>query len=222
MNKLLRFDDFLNESASMEAMEAPELKGKTSDIADYKSQVENMLASGDQAKVNEDPYYTDKNKSKAYYQDTKNLVAAYGGKDFKIPEWGQIKPATFKIEKWADASWSASGPRKGAGVWMYATRTQESKYDDRYYPTVFIDVAVGYDQKALNFEWHSPFDKVKKQDLKVAPGAYNGFVAVYKRNGEDFQMENASYFTMDQLIKLDPNWKGLFQGLANLAKKYSV
>lgn len=222
MNMLLNFNDFLNESVSMEAIESPDLTGKTSDLVGYKTQIEDMLATDAEAKVDNDDYYSDKAKAKTYVQDTKNLIAAYGGKDFKIPAWGQVKPATFKIEKWADASWSASGPRKGAGLWVYATRVQESKLDDRYYPTVFIDIAVGYDQKSLNFEWHSPFDKVKKPDLKVVPGSYNGFITVYKRNGEDFQMENASYFTMDELIKLDPNWKGLFQGLANLAKKYSV
>lgn len=222
MNKLLNFEGFLNESASADAMEAPELAGKTSDLEGYKSQVEDMLATGEQAKVNSDDYYSDKAKAKAYTQDTKNLVATYAGKDLKIPSWGQIKPASFKLEKWADSSWSASGPRKGAGVWVYATRTQESKIDDRYYPTVFIDVAVGYDSDALNFEWHSPFDKVKKPNLSVPTGGYNGFITVYKRNGEDFQMENSQYYTMADLIKLDPNWKGFFQGLANIAKKYSV
>ena len=74
----------------------------------------------------------------------------------------------------------------------------------------------------MNFDWHTPFDKVKKPELKVVSGSYNGFVAVYKRNGEEFEMESASYFTMAELIKLDPNWKGVFQAIANIAKKYSI
>jgi hypothetical protein len=222
MSTLLNFEDFLNESASAEAIEAPELQGKTTDIDDYNSQVKNMLASGEQSKINGDPYYTDKAKSKAYTQDTMNLVAAYANKKFKVPSWGTVKPATFVFQKWADSDWSSSGPRKGAGFWVYAARVEESKLDDTFYPTVYIDVAVGYDQSALNFDWHSPFDKVRKPDLKVAPGSYNGFITIYKRNGEEFEMENASYFTMDQLVKFDPNWKALFQGIASIAKKYSV
>jgi hypothetical protein len=206
----------------MESIEAPELKGKTSDLKGYKSQIQNMFATGDQAKLNSDDYYSDKTKSKEYIQETQKLISTYVGKNLKIPSWGQVKPATFKIEKWADSSWSSSGPRKGAGVWVYAARIEESKYDDRYYPTIFIDIAVSYDVKSLNFEWNSPFNKDKKRDLTIPAGSYNGFIGVYKRDGEEFQMENNSHYIMDDLIKLDPNWKGLFQGLANIAKKYSV
>jgi hypothetical protein len=222
MSTLLNFEDFLNESTSTEAIEAPELQGETTDIDGYNSQVSNMLATGEEAKVNNDPYYSDQAKAKAYVQDTKNIVTAYANKKFKVPSWGAIKPATFVFEKWADADWSSSGPRKGAGFWVYATRVEESRYDDRYYPTVYIDVAVGYDQSALNFDWHSPFDRVKKPDLKVTPGSYNGFITIYKRNGEEFEMKSAAYFTMDQLVKLDPSWKSLFQSIANVAKKYTV
>jgi hypothetical protein len=39
MSTLLNFEDFLNESASMEAIEAPELQGETTDIDGYNSQV---------------------------------------------------------------------------------------------------------------------------------------------------------------------------------------
>jgi hypothetical protein len=91
MSTLLNFEDFLNESTSMEAIEAPELQGKTTDIDGYNSQVSNMLATGEEAKVNNDPYYSDQAKAKAYVQDTKNIVAAYANKKFKAPSWGAIK-----------------------------------------------------------------------------------------------------------------------------------
>jgi hypothetical protein len=217
MNKLLNFEGFINESVSAEAMESPELGSVAYTVQDF---IEEPDADGD----GDRDFYSDVAKRKAYTQDCTKLISTWNRKLLKVPYYGQVKPATFEMDKFADISWASAGPRKGAGVWNYATRKEVSKYDDKYNPEIYLAAYVSYDAKELNFEYRGDLNTAKQKAnvLNVPSGSYNGYAVLYKRDGENFSSDSSTVFTKDELIKTDPNWKAYFEGLATIAKKYSI
>jgi hypothetical protein len=217
MNKLLNFDGFINESVSAEAMESPELGSVAYTVADF-------IEEPDTDTDGDRDFYKDAAKRKAYTQDCTKLISTWNRKLLKVPYWGQVKPATFEMDKFADVSWASAGPRKGAGVWNYATRKEVSKYDDKYNPEIYIAAYVSYEAKELNFEYKGDLNTAKQKVnvLNVPSGSYNGYAVLYKRDGENFSSDSSTVFTKDELIKADPNWKNYFEGLATIAKKYSI
>lgn len=217
MDKLLNFEGFLNESISAEAMESPELGAVAYTVTDF---IEEPDADDDGGR----DFYKDVAKRKAYTQDCTKLISTWNRKLLKVPYYGQVKPATFEMDKFADVSWSSAGPAKGAGVWNYATRKEVSKYDDKYNPEIYLAAYVSYDAKELNFEYKGDVNMAKQKVnvLNVPSGSYNGYAVLYKRDGENFSSESSIVFTKDELIKADPNWKSYFEGLATIAKKYSI
>ena len=217
MDKLLNFEGFLNESISAEAMESPELGAVAYTVTDF---IEEPDTDDDGGR----DFYKDAAKRKAYTQDCTKLISTWNRKLLKVPYYGQVKPATFEMDKFADVSWSSAGPAKGAGVWNYATRKEVSKYDDKYNPEIYLAAYVSYDAKELNFEYKGDVNMAKQKVnvLNVPSGSYNGYAVLYKRDGENFSSESSIVFTKDELIKADPNWKSYFEGLATIAKKYSI
>jgi hypothetical protein len=217
MDKLLNFEGFINESVSAEAMESPELGAVAYTVQDF-------IEEPDTDTDGDRDFYKDAAKRKAYTADCTKLISTWNRKLLKVPYWGQVKPATFEMDKFADVSWSSAGPRKGAGVWNYATRKEVSKFDDKYNPEIYLAAYVSYDAEHLNFEYKGDLNMANKKSapLNVPSGSYNGYAVLYKRDGENFSSESSAVFTKDELIKLDPNWKNYFEGLATIAKKYSI
>ena len=217
MDKLLNFDRFINESVSAEAMESPEL-------GSVAYAVQNFIEEPDTDTDGDRDFYKDVAKRKAYTQDCTKLISTWNRKLLKVPYWGQVKPATFEMDKFADVSWSSAGPRKGAGVWNYATRKEFSKINDKYNPEIYLAAYVSYDGENLNFEYKEDLNMAgqKVNVLNVPSGSYNGYAVLYKRNGENFSSGSSMVFTKDELIKTDPNWKSYFEGLATIAKKYAI
>jgi len=218
MRKLLKFNEFLNEAQSVESLETPEIQGQKMSLMDLQSQMGNT-----EKKEVSDPHYSNQALSKEYENDLKKLISEFSKKTFKVPEWGFSKPATFSLEKYADDCWSITGRRKGAGFWAYSKRLEKGRYEGDYFPEVFIQVIVGRDAEALNFEWLS--NNNKKQPLKISttdPNSFNGFVTIYKRNGDDFDYDSETKFSMDEVKKIDPNWIELFKKLLILSRKYGI
>lgn len=210
MEKLLNFGEFLNESVAMDSIEMPEIKTDSVELSEINPEPKGG-----------DDFYSDSAKRTKYTQECKSLATSFKNKGLKVPEWGMVKPATFIMGDYADCSWSSAGPRQGAGIWNYATRKEVSKLQEKYNPEVYVAGYVYYNQDELNFEYKSDARKTYTE-LKVPKGSYNGYVAIYKREGEKSTFDAVSTFTMDQLIKFDPLWKDYFSKLAAIANKYKM
>jgi len=206
MKRIKLFESYIFEAANAETLESPEAT-KGVEVEDYLAKVKGEEAS-------------DRDKNSEYFAACKQFAASFAGKSLKVPNYGMVPKSTFKFEGFADCCFSIMSMAKGAGVWNNAVRKEESQLETGYFPTAFIAGYVTKDKSFADMDFNAEVNGPKKT-ITPALSGYYCYLNVHKRIGKDLDLKgNPEKFTMQELVALDPQWKGYFQNLVNLATKF--
>lgn len=206
MKHIKLFENYLFEAANAETLESPEI-AKGVEVEDYLAKVK-----GEEA--------ADRDKDSEYFAACKQFAASFTGKSMKVPNYGMIPKSTFKFEGFGDCCFSIMSMAKGSGVWNNAVRKEESKLEDNYFPTVFIAGYATKDKSFADMDFNAEVNGPKKA-LTPALSGYYCYLNVHKRIGKELDLRGTpEKFSMQELVALDPQWKGYFQSLVNLAIKF--
>jgi len=208
MRRLHLFEGFVFEMQAAEIQENPDALQKVS-VEDFRSKVSGSEESESASSPNPE--------QQAYYKACKTFAASNVGKKLKVPVYGMVQNPVFKLEGFADVCFSHFD-HKGAGVWVKATRIEESRLEDKYYPQVFVAAYVTTDAQYADFDFN-PDLYGKKIPLKKSANGYYCYALLHKRIGENLDLKSTPCkFTYDELVSLDPNWRTYFDGLIKIAK----
>jgi hypothetical protein len=206
MKHIKLFENYLFEAANAETLESPE--------ASKGVKVEEYLAKVKGEETN------DRDKNSEYFTACKQFAASFAGKSMKVPNYGMVPKSTFKFEGFADCCFAIMSMSKGAGVWNNALRKEESKLETGYFPTVFVAGYATKDKGFADMDFNAEVNGPKKT-ITPALSGYYCYLNIHKRTGKDIDMKaTPEKFTMQELVALDPQWKGYFQNLINLAEKF--
>ena len=206
MKHIKLFENYLFEAANAEILESPNVVNGV-DTEEYLTKVKAEEAN-------------DRDKKSEYFAACKQFASSFAGKSMKVPNYGMIPKSTFRFEGFADCCFSIMGMSKGAGVWNNAIRKEESKIEDGYFPTVFVAGYVTKDKGFADMDFNADVNGPKKA-LVPALSGYYCYLNIHKRIGKDIDMKPMpEKFSMQELVTLDPQWKGYFQNLINLASKF--
>jgi hypothetical protein len=206
MKHIKLFENYLLEAANAEILESPKMVNGV-DTEEYLTKVKDEEAN-------------DRDKNSEYFAACKQFSSSFAGKSMKVPNYGMIPESTFRFEGFADCDFSIMSMSKGASVWSNAIRKEESKYFDGYFPTVFLAGSVTKDKGFADMDFNADVNGPKKP-LVPALSGYYCYLNIHKRIGKDIDMKSMpEKFSMQELVTLDPQWKGYFQNLINLASKF--
>jgi hypothetical protein len=206
MKHIKLFENYLFEAANAEILESPNVVNGV-DTEEYLTKVKAEEAN-------------DRDKKSEYFAACKQFASSFAGKSMKVPNYGMIPKSTFRFEGFADCCFSIMSMTKGAGVWSNAIRKEESKMEDGYFPTVFVAGYVTKDKGFADMDFNADVNGPKKA-LAPALSGYYCYLNIHKRIGKDIDMKPMpEKFSMQELVTLDPQWKGYFQNLINLASKF--
>jgi hypothetical protein len=206
MKHIKLFENYLFEAANAEILESPNVVNGV-DTEEYLTKVKAEEAN-------------DRDKKSEYFAACKQFASSFAGKSMKVPNYGMIPKSTFRFEGFADCCFSIMSMSKGAGVWSNAIRKEESKMEDGYFPTVFVAGYVTKDKGFADMDFNADVNGPKKA-LAPALSGYYCYLNIHKRIGKDIDMKPMpEKFSMQELVTLDPQWKGYFQNLINLASKF--
>lgn len=205
MKRIKLFESYIFEAANAETLESPKMSNGV-EVEEYLAKTKGEESS-------------DRDKNSEYFAECKKFASSLVGKTMKVPNYGTVPKSTFKMEGFADCSFSIMTMSKGAGVWNTAVRKEESKLETGYFPSVFVAGYVTKDKKFADMEFNAEVNGPKKA-LNPGLSGYYCYLNVYKRNGSEIDLKSTpEKFSMQELVALDPQWKAYFQGLINISSK---